>query len=368
MIHFSEHLIKSGFGYAYGLAVADLDGDGHLDVTAADADGRALYWFHNDGRGHFTPHLIQRDHPKPRLERHAIGDINGNSWLDVVIVENLTGDLYWFENSGTPGDGELWHLHEITVGGMPFAYDVALADLNGNGWLDVAVSGWKGNQIAWFEHPGIPDGSWKKHLLDGDLTEARTIRVADLDGDGHPDLLATGTGADLVVWYRHPGGQATGSWRKHVIDAGSERPVHGHPVDMDGDGKIDVVMALGMGSSSPTGSVVWYENSGHPEAGPWKKHVICDHLPQAFEAYAADLDGDGAIEVVVTAWGEPGGLFLFEHEGDPQGPWRRQVLKEGWVRANQVLLADLDGNGRLDILAQAERGSNELRWWQHLGR
>jgi hypothetical protein len=51
---------------------------------------------------------------------------------------------------------------------MPFAYDVALADLTGNGWLDVAVSGWKGNQIAWFENPGNADGSWNKHLLDGE--------------------------------------------------------------------------------------------------------------------------------------------------------------------------------------------------------
>ena len=140
MIRFSEHLIMDGFGYSYGLAVADLDGDGDLDITAADADGRALYWLRNRGAGSFECRHIQRDHPKPRLERHAIGDVNGDGALDVVIVENLTGDLYWFQNSGTPGEPALWDLHEITVGGMPNAYDVALADLNGNGWLDVAAS------------------------------------------------------------------------------------------------------------------------------------------------------------------------------------------------------------------------------------
>ena len=73
------------------------------------------------------------NHPKPRLERHAIGDMNGNGRQDIVIVENLTGDLYWFENNGTPDDGRLWTLHEITIGGMPNAYDVALADFNGDG-------------------------------------------------------------------------------------------------------------------------------------------------------------------------------------------------------------------------------------------
>jgi hypothetical protein len=43
------------------------------------------------------------------------------------------------------------------------------------------------------------------------------------------------------------------------------------------------------------------------------------------------------------------------------------VLKEDWVKANQVVVADLDGDGRLDILAEAERGSNEVRWWRNLG-
>jgi len=367
MIRFSEHLIMSGFGYSYGLAAADLDGDGRLDVTAADADGRALYWFHNDGKGAFTPHFIRRDHPKPRLERHAIGDVNGDGLPDVVIVENLTGDLYWFENSGTPADGKPWTLHEITVGGMPFAYDVALADLTGNGAPDVAASGWNGNEVAWFANPGAAAGEWVKHLLDGDMTEARSIRVADFDGDGKPDLLATAAGANLVVWYENPGGSAADGWRRHVIDDASIRPVHGHPVDMDGDGDWDVVMATGMGTSANPGTVVWYENDGDPAGGAWRKHVICGDLPQAFEAVAGDLDGDGAVEVVVTAWGDPGGLFLFKHEGDPRGPWRKQTLKAPWVRANQVILADLDGDGRLDIVAQAERWANELRWWRNLG-
>jgi hypothetical protein len=367
MTRFSEHLIMEGFGYAYGLAVADLDRDGHLDITAADADGRALYWFKNDGKGNFTRYFIQRDHPKPRLERHGIGDINGNGWLDVVIVENLTGDLYWFENSGSPAAGELWTFHEITIGGMPYAYDVDLADFNGDGVLDVAASGWKANQVAWFENPGTPNGKWVKHLLDDDIAEARTLRVADFDGDGHPDLLVTGTDANLVVWYENPGGTATAKWPRHVIDASSIRPAHGHPVDMDGDGDMDVVMAMGMASNPSTGSVAWYESDGHPADGPWRRHMICDHLPQAFEAFAADLDGDGNMEVVVSAWGDHGGLYLFEHDGDPRGPWRKRVLKDSWRRANQVIVADLNGDGRLDILAEAERGANDMRWWENGG-
>jgi len=319
MLTFSESLIMDGFGYAYGIAVGDLDGDGDLDVTAADADGRALYWFENDGTGSFTRHFIQRDHPKERLERHAIGDVNADGHPDVVIVENLTGDLYWFENSGTPADGHPWKLHLISEGGLPFAYDVAVADFDGDGDLDVAASSWMANVVAWFENAGAPGaGPWLKHMIDPEIPEARTIRVADFNGDGHPDLLATGSGADLLVWYQHPGEDPTGAWTRHVIDATMPRPIHGHPVHMDGDGDIDVVMAAGMAGNSP-GAVVWYESKGDPTGGPWMRHMICEPMPHAFEAFAGDLDGDGNIEVVVTTWTAPGGVYLFKHDGDPRG-------------------------------------------------
>ncbi len=130
---------------------------------------------------------------------------------------------------------------------------------------------------------------------------------------------------------------------------------------MDGDGDVDLVMALGFDHprrEAPAGTqqIVWYENDGSPGIGPWPRHVIAEHFPGAFEATAADLDGDGQVEVVATAWGEPGRVALFKHRGDPKGPWNMQILKDDWAHANMVIVADLDGDGRLDVAACAERG------------
>ena len=83
---------------------------------------------------------------------------------------------------------------------------------------------------------------------------------------------------------------------------------------------------------------------------------------------AADLDGDGDMDVVSTAWGaESGRIVWFEQRvgtnGQPE--WKLYDLKNPWPKANSVVLVDLDQDGRLDIAATAERGANEFRWWRN---
>jgi len=375
-IQFSEHLIQDGYGYAYGIGAADLDGDGHLDIVSSDTTvNNSLYWFANDGKGTFRRFFIMKNE-EGWFERLAIGDINGDGKPDVCVVKNLHGDIVWFANSGKPRDDAVWKRYEVTKGFMR-AYDVVLADLAGDGRLDLAASSWSGGQFAWFRNPGKPEEAkqWQKYLIDDKVAETRTIRTGDFNRDGKMDLLGTATAANLVVWYENPGKPGDGSvWKKHIIDDKSPRPTHGHPVDLDGDDDLDVVMALGFNAKpeeKDTHQVVWYENVGKPGDGTvWKKHVIGE-LPQAFEAIAADINGDGHPDVIATAWGTQatGRVVWFENPGDQQVvPWKMQAVKEKWPRANQVIAADFNGDKRLDIAACAEHGSNELRWWRNEGR
>ena len=370
-LRFEERLIMGKYTYPFGLAAADLDGDGDLDLTSADAlPHNDLYWFENDGKGGFKKHFIQRDDPD-RLERHAIGDIDKDGHPDVVIVKNLFGDLLWFKNSGKPADGKLWKRHVITNKKLRGAYDVALADYDGDGDLDVAASSWSlSNNFAWFENDGTPaDGEWKMRIIEADLPETRMMRAADIDGDKDLDLVGTARRKPLVVWYENTGKPATAGWKKHVIDDKSLGPIHGEAVDMDHDGDLDVLMAFGMGfTKKPEAEqVAWYENDGTPADGDWKMHVIQKNVSGAFEAAAADLDGDKDLDVVVTVWNSPGRVVWFENGGDPKSDWAMHVIKDKWPRANQVIISDLDGDGRLDIAACAEHGSYELRWWRNLG-
>lgn len=365
---FTEHLVQGGYGYSFGVAAADIDGDGHLDLTSCDTTNNTLSWFENNGKGTFKRHFIVKGE-EGWLERHAVADIDGDGKPDVVIVKNKAAEIVWFRNPGTPRDGKQWQKF-VLAEKFARAYDVAVADFDGDGKPDVAASDWVGNEIAWFRHDGKPlDGKlWTKHTIDEKIGETRTVRVGDFNKDGKPDVLGTARTGNLVAWYENPGkpGQP---WKKHVIDDKSASPIHGHPVDFDGDGDLDVVMALGM-FDTIGGEVVWYENVGKPGDGTtWKKHVLAK-LPGAFEAFAADLDGDGKLDVVASAWSGPGGgrVVWLQNPGDPNKEWKMHVLKDNWTRANQVIAADLNGDKRLDVIAGAERGANEVRWWRNEGR
>ena len=367
-ITFDEELIADKYGYAFAVSAADLDGDGDLDLTSGDTVNDVLYWYANDGQGVFKRHIVQDKEPG-WFERMDIGDINGDKRPDIAIVKNLHGHLVWFENSGHPATDEKWKRHVITTN-LQRAYDVALVDLNGDGLLDAAATAWVGNHVAWFANPGPSGGDkeWKKEIVDPELLESRTIRVADFNGDGKRDLLSTGRVGNLTAWYEQAA--AGQPWKKHVVDSQSPQPIHGQPADLDGDGDPDVLMALGMLApvdQPDTNEIVWYENVGKPGTGEtWKKHVI-GKLQNAFEGVAADLDGDRDLDVVATAWGSPGNVMWYENTGNSVPGWKPHLLKLKWERANQPCVADLDGDQRPDIAATAERGSNELRWWRNRG-
>ncbi|MCC7085876.1 MAG: VCBS repeat-containing protein [Pirellulales bacterium] len=364
---FTEHLLQDGYEYAWGVVAGDLNGDGKPEITSADAVKGNLSYFSRQEDGTFTRVFI-RQQELGWPEKHDIGDVDGDGKPDVVVVMNLSKELVWYKNPGTLSQPQPWTRNVIAADEHRY-YDVIFSDFNADGRLDAATSTYKTDisaktRFAWFENPGNSGASWDVHVLDENLAGTRTIRAADFNGDSRPDLLGTANTSNLVVWYENPGQPDSQQWKRHVIDGSSLGPVHGEPIDMNADGRQDVVMAFGFLSAGP-GHVAWFENVGKPGAEPtWKKHYV-GPLATAFDVVAGDLTGDGKPDMVATAFGPNGQIVWFENPGDPTEQWTKHVLKENWPMANTMSLVDLDGDGRLDIVAAAERGSNEVRWWHN---
>jgi hypothetical protein len=401
VVRFTEHLLDDGYSYAYGIAACDLDGDGDLDLTSQDIRGKdpsesTLLWRENDGQGNFQRRVIYDGDPG-WYERHAVADVDRNGRLDIVVVDNKLGRVTWFAQSDE-GPAAPWTRRVVTTE-CPRAYDVVLADLDGDGDLDAATSSYVNSTFRWYENPGPDgrDGEWPMRTIDEEMPETRTIRVADFNADGRPDLLGTAVGVDntasadqqrsQVVWYECPERPAEEPWTRHAIDAAPWAAIHGEPADVDGDGDLDVVMAFGMRpklAPPERHEVAWYEQVGRTGSDIlWERHTI-GPLASAFEAVAADLDGDGDPDVAATAWSLGDRVVWFENRmsesaapagaGEPRSAWPMHVLKENFFAANQVIAADLDGDGRVDLAATADDGSgrvegaNELRWWRNEGR
>jgi len=385
-LRFEEHRLLSNYTYSYACAVADLDADGDLDITSADAEPNSnLYLLRNDrtagGGLSFTPGHIQRHTGDPdqavRMERHAVGDVNGDGRPDLVIVDNLKWDLRWFENPGPDRLTEAWPRHRICEpGGLPGAYDVDLADVDGDGDLDIAASSWRfGQRFDWYENGGRPGRGteWTRHQIAGEAQETRAVVFADFNRDGRPDLLGTSRTGNRVLWFTNPRDPLADPWSANIIDATTVAPAHAQAVDLDADGDLDVLLAAGIAAavahdSPESHRIAWYENLGTPGLGTeWRRHDIAPAFPQGFEAVAGDLDGDGDLDVAATGWSPQGRLCWFENRGNPREAWARHDLKNPWSNAVTLVLGDLDGDRRLDILAAAERGANELRLWRNLG-
>jgi len=339
-----------------------------------------IYWFKNDGKGHFTRHYVTKNDPQRRLERVTIADLNKDGLPDVIAVDNLLGDVVWYENPGPAAlaRGQLWKKHFIAKGTMLGALDVAVADFDGDGYPDVAAAGWRlTNGWKWFKNPGRADAEeWKGYMIDGGFPGASSVAAGDINRDGRPDLFVTSRDSRAILWYECPKDPTTQPWRRNVVDltpGGEREPVNEKLVDLNGDGRLDAVVAWGGYGAKTThgklwGSVVWYEQAGVADGRiQWKKHIITNELPGACDVALGDLSGRGRIDVAAVGW-MPGEVAWFENPGNPAGRWIKHSLKGNMPNVSQVVIANLGNEGRNDIAAIGDYGSMELLWWQNDGK
>ncbi len=335
-----------------GVAVGDYNHDGKLDIAAAN-----VYYAAPDWKMH--PIVDNPEVFDPAVYSHSFcnftADVNRDGWDDLLVVDFPGQQTWWFQNPQTAGGP--WKKHvcvPVTNNESPQYLDVdgdkvrELLFADGTPAVSLAnpVADWKAEwKIRQVSAKDAPGTNKFSH----------GIGAGDVNKDGRNDLLCT------EGWWEAPAAGSVGEWKFHPAKLG-ENCAQMHVYDFDGDGDNDV-----LSSSAHAFGIWWHEQS---PVG-WKAHLISDEFSQTHSLCLADINQDGLPDFVTGkrwwahgAAGDPGSdkpavMFWFElSRKDGKPIWTPHQFDHDSGVGTQFEVADVNGDGLLDVVTANKKGAH----------
>ncbi|MHC4181569.1 MAG: FG-GAP repeat domain-containing protein [Planctomycetota bacterium] len=327
-------------------SLVDVDKDGDMDWITGCSHGD-IWWFEYKGPDDWVRHKIGSK-VGTEVGGTAI-DVDGDGWVDQVSGST------WFRNPGSPRSKE---FTKHSNGAINNSHDNVAADVDGDGKLDlVMMQDTKG--VFWYKIPKDPTEPWVSHSVGPAVHGGIGPRgVGDLDGDGDNDIVrssgwyenADGKGAKWK-WHENIGGGHTGKFKDTTKS---------WVADIDQDGDQDVVMA-DADAGGPTRRAHWFENRDG-KGKSWARHPIAANKGDLHTLAVADFDNDGDLDVFSgegplgnTGPGDKRRWFIWENLGRA-AKWKEHMILEG-PRCHEGVAADVDGDGDVDICSKPWNGN-----------
>lgn len=320
---FDFHNIDPNLRGAYWVHAGDINDDGHMDLATAGYDG--IVWWEGDGAGNFVRRPLLGS--LQGCWASFIADVDGDGRLDILGGSTALPELAWWRNRGNGN----FDAKETIDDSTNSPETIAVADFDNDGDGDIAVAMWGAGLLVWYEYKG--SDNFERHILDSDVSGAHTVFTGDLNGDGLPDVVGAGS-AKTRVYYNTGGGNfsrktlgSDGSWGSYIYDIDQDGKLDilrtqrtngdvewfrntgsgfsGQTIasafgeswsvsagDIDGDGDVDIA-AAGFGANNIT---AWLNNGDNT----FSNGVVVDEVAHPRAVFITNIDADADADIAAA--------------------------------------------------------------------